>query len=540
MMQDFRGEGAPADIGAFTYPASVIVYQHTFGGVVYVVAARQGDRGWVLISHLQLSGANSTTVINAGLAALSAARTWKELAVVMGNYVDLGIISVASYSELEIIGKWTCQANLGASFIVNSDQVGGNREIFIVGGHINGNGANQNANMNTIYFVKVTDSVITNCRLGGARRVDADGETILLWECTRVIVEGNSFYTATWGYDSIKLRHDTRQCVVANNIIDETNGGTSCGIQLGEITDGYNVVVGNAIYGTGGVGQQRNGIKMHSADKNLIIGNTMYNIPHTGIDVVGNGSNNLIVGNFVHVTDVFGGLSVRATDAENAYDNVFRDNYVILSNVAGSIGIDLWANSRRTRLVGNTVIGGTAADTGINIRAGASDTIVDKNDLSDANLNTKITDAGTGTKLPEIFVVVGNPDTNIGTHPAVNLPDAVDTTVRFEVPFPSLFQQLVRAEVVIVAGGTGNLRRSVATNFGKINSAEDYNTHTDSIAAGEVAVVINDLTCIDIAAAFTGIAVSDWAGVEFTRVGSHVNDTVNAVCYFLGFRLQYV
>jgi hypothetical protein len=374
--------------------ADEIVFQHVYQGATYVVACRIADG--TIVNYLTLTGANATVVILAAIADLTAARTSPEKVVAMGAYTDLGQIAIPSYTELEIIGKWTCQANLGTSFIVNSDQVGGNREIFIVGGHIDGNGANQNANMNTINFVNVADSVIRDCRLGGARRVDAEGETVKLEGCTRVIVEGNSFYTAIWGYDSIKVRLNSRYCVIANNVIDETNGGTSCGIQLATITDGYNVVIGNTIYGTGGAAV-RSGIKMHSADKNLIIGNTIYNVPSYGVCLIANSSNNLIIGNFVSVSNVVAGLGIEATDSENAYDNVFRDNYVVLPNVTGAVGIDLWKNSRRTRLVGNTVIGGTAADTGINVRANASDTYIAENDLSDANLDTKITDAGTNT-----------------------------------------------------------------------------------------------------------------------------------------------
>ena len=51
MMRDLRGQGPPGDIGTFQLPCSVIVYQHTFSGTTYIVAARQGPRGWVLVNH---------------------------------------------------------------------------------------------------------------------------------------------------------------------------------------------------------------------------------------------------------------------------------------------------------------------------------------------------------------------------------------------------------------------------------------------------------------------------------------------------------
>lgn len=62
-LQDMRGQGSPADIGTFVSPASTIIYQHTFSGTRYFVAARQGDRGWVLVAH----GTDESTVINADI-----------------------------------------------------------------------------------------------------------------------------------------------------------------------------------------------------------------------------------------------------------------------------------------------------------------------------------------------------------------------------------------------------------------------------------------------------------------------------------------
>jgi len=105
---------------------------------------------------------------------------------------------------------------------------------------------------------------------------------------------------------------------------------------------------------------------------------------------------------------------------------------------------------------------------------------------------------------------------------------------------PADFQELVRAQVFIVAGGAGNLRREVDTNWGKVCAAEDYNTHVDNIAEGVIAVLADDITCFDIAAALTGLAAGDLVGADFTRHGDDGTDTVDADCYCLGFRMQYV
>lgn len=117
--------------------------------------------------------------------------------------------------------------------------------------------------------------------------------------------------------------------------------------------------------------------------------------------------------------------------------------------------------------------------------------------------------------------------------------DGVNTIVRFAFSVPLDFTALVTAQVVLVAGAAGDLRSAVNTDFGKICSAEDYNTHSGAIAAGQVAVLINDIICIDISAALAGLAAGDWVGVEFSREASNVNDTINATVWFLGFRMRY-
>ena len=71
-MEDFRGSGSPADMGLFEMPTGILVYKHTFGGATYVCAARAGDRGWTLISHLVETNANTTTVLQAALNAVDA------------------------------------------------------------------------------------------------------------------------------------------------------------------------------------------------------------------------------------------------------------------------------------------------------------------------------------------------------------------------------------------------------------------------------------------------------------------------------------
>jgi hypothetical protein len=177
---------------------------------------------------------------------------------------------------------------------------------------------------------------------------------------------------------------------------------------------------------------------------------------------------------------------------------------------------------------------------GINIAAASCSENRILNNKLIGNVTGAIQELGTDTQLPHIFASVPNPDALLGTHAVVTLTDGAEENVVFEFYVPSDFQEMVRAQVFIVPGGTGDMRRSVDTNYGKVCINEDYNTHVDNIAAGEVSVSISDLECIDISAALTLLGHEDLVGVDFTRHGNHANDTVNADCYCLGFRLQYV
>ncbi|GAI69313.1 unnamed protein product [marine sediment metagenome] len=104
---------------------------------------------------------------------------------------------------------------------------------------------------------------------------------------------------------------------------------------------------------------------------------------------------------------------------------------------------------------------------------------------------------------------------------------------------PSDFQGLVRARLVIVPAASGNLRRSVATDFGACNDL--YNATSDAIAESTVVgLTTNVLECLDLDDAFTGIAAGDHVGVAFTRKASHAEDTIEDVVYVLEFWMQYV
>lgn len=386
---DSRGMGAPADIGVFEGSASIIVYQHTFSGVTYVCAARCGDSGWVLVDYRSLTGANATAVINAGLAALTAGRTWKETMIVKGNYTDLSRITGFAYTILEIQGKLQAKVNLNQHFVYFNAV----SDVEILGGEIDGNGANQTADMDTIYFGTVRDGMIKGVTVRGARRVVTDGENIELENCWMCIVtECKTFVYHDAGYDHIKLTGTSRHNIISNNICDGSAMQPSNAIQLATGAD-ENIIVDNVVY------SNDRGIKCHNANKNLIEGNKIYFFTSggAGIEFIQDAGNNLAIGNYVY-NAIREALAVRdVAGVGAAISNVFDGNYVYLGNDVNAIGIRIYLNSIGTRIVNNYFFGGITTNIGIQIDAGAQTTYIEGNDLLDPAVTTKLTDAGTGT-----------------------------------------------------------------------------------------------------------------------------------------------
>lgn len=505
MMQDSRGLGAPSDIGAFEGTVSAIVFQHVFSGVTYVCAARLGDRGWVLVSHLALTGANSTTVIQAAFASLTPGRTWYEQVVVIGNYVDLGQISLPSYIDVYVTGYWKARNALNVHFVINS----GNTFIRISGnGTIDGNGSNQAANGDTIRFLTCTYCDVLDLTVWGSARVTDDGETVELENCSNCTVFNLKCFQYQNSYDHIKLTGTSNGCVIAENLCigPATSNWGSNAIQLAAAP--LNNIVANNIIKINDATVSGNGIKVHNGQMNVIIGNTVYGFPADGITLIINASYNFVVGNYVfgsyHAT--WGGITVRT--AGTAVDNVIAENYIRMRDGVNCIGIALDANSLRTRVVRNTVIGGTGvADVGISIITGATGTIILGNDLSSAAIETKIVDAGTATLYPDCkyftFAISGT--LSVGTDQAPSLIVGPAYYLILKVKAVVKIAPIGRAIIADV------LRNGVTifTNPANRPTIADGATYGDSGAPDVNTLVENQVLTVNIAQGGSNIVGSD-------------------------------
>ena len=173
----------------------------------------------------------------------------------------------------------------------------------------------------------------------------------------------------------------------------------------------------------------------------------------------------------------------------------------------------------------------------LNFIEGANMTLTIADDAGDSEIDITIAGpaAAASTWLDQFFPAV-MPDTNKGAYAAIQLTDTIDSPIYQTFIIPDDIATITTAEVIIIPDGTGNLYWQCDTAMSACG--EDFETHTDSIGANATAVTTDERECIDISAALTDATGGDLVGLQFIRLGSDANDTVNADCYFIGVLIQ--
>lgn len=224
--------------------------------------------------------------IQAALDALTSGRTWKEKVTLKGLFTITAILSIPSYTILDLSEAILSQANGADLFrlLYNSDPSGGNIAIDIIGGIIDGNKANQGSTSLGINFNKVTNSHIY-----GTTLLNTYSETIFIANGSnntvgRVTVTGS-------GKDGIVLSAETN-----SSIRDECNvsGSTESGL-----------VLANTL-------------------SCKVLGNTSNSNTHHGIDVAGaSATDNIISGN---------------TSNTNTRYGIYNGLYPVMSTISDNTG----------------------------------------------------------------------------------------------------------------------------------------------------------------------------------------------------------
>lgn len=222
-----------------------------------------------------------------------------------------------------------------------------------------------------------------------------------------------------------------------------------------------------------------------------------------------------------------------------------RINFIEGANITVTVADDAISDELDVTIT-SAAAGGTivvrknsGADVGtrprLNFIEGGNVTLTIADDNPNNEIDITIAAAAAGADALARFFPVVETDIYKGTYTAAYMRDGIDTLVRQTFVIPAAITlPVVTAAVILIPEGTGNLRRSVATNFAQLCADEDFQTHTDSIAAGQVAVTTDEIECIDVVNALTGAVGGDIVGIEFTREGSNENDTVDADVFYLG------
>jgi hypothetical protein len=190
-----------------------------------------------------------------------------------------------------------------------------------------------------------------------------------------------------------------------------------------------------------------------------------------------------------------------------------------------------------------TVRKNSGADVGtearLNLIEGANITLTVADDAGDGEIDVTINSAGgAAAGFVKMFYPAVDPDVVYGTYAGIEMPDLADTIVYHTFMIPSDLVTITRAVVIVLSAGDGNLYWNCDTDFAALCSNADFEENTDTIAATATAVDIEQLECINIAAALTGAAGLDLVGLKFTRQGSHANDTIGKEVIYLGVLIE--
>lgn len=296
-------------------------------------------------------------------------------------------------------------SNTGSQIYVNTVTF-----FYISDLYISGNGT-YSANKGCINVESSTQVLIERCFCTASSRMgirinDCSKVTIMNNRCfanyhNGIMVRGTSYDISVRGntcYDNVTAAtscgiglYGATGCVIADNIC---YGNALHGISF-EASADRNVVIGNNIYDN-----DASGISLHTSGSNLIVDNRVYANPTHGI-VSYISSKNCIKGNYVMATGTVDtntfGIFVTTDSGTNVTDNSIIGNFVVDGYDCGIV-VDYDCNF--TSIINNTVINN--ADIGIWIRrANVEDTMMIGN-YSYNNTTSDFTDVGTRTNINRI------------------------------------------------------------------------------------------------------------------------------------------
>jgi len=425
---------------ALEKPYSFLVFTRTISGTIYYYAqygsgsdqagkiayGGPGNAGGV-------SGIDASAVIRAALNALTSGRTWLEKVVLKSNFTTTTAIQIYSYTVLEIQGRITLANNADCN-VIESEPSDRREYIYIIGGIIDGNKDSQASGDGIDLWASrssIKDVAILNAKTYGIhyRGTVAKTVSVMRIENVYIALSGNSnivsdTYTAstqiinallgpTVNY-SIWLKYGSARVVgvttwgdqtTLQGIRVETSGAEIVGTEVLNMKN-YGIYLTGIDYVVSGCFLKLNdyaGIWLKDCNRATVVGNSLWDNRLQGIKLDGTSIDNVIDGNAVSESDLYG-INLDAVD-----DNIVIGNR-IRSATGGAIGVRLTAGADRNRIEHNNLL----------------------------NVAVAISDAGTGTitKFNTGFVTE-NSGTSTGTGAQQTIPHGCAFTPTYDEVFLS-------------------------------------------------------------------------------------------------------
>ncbi len=271
----------------------------------YVVAASDAPAHVKAQADYVCDGVADDVEIQAAIGALMSERTWTETVKCFGSFSLANTVTVASYTRLDLTEAKISLANgINITMFVNSNRTGAQSHIYILGGEINGNKANQAASGNRLAIDLMSNpGPLTYCEIDGVFAHDTDGTGIAIsfdnskcairncrvtdarldgiyYQGDGGIIEGNFIY----GSGDVGIAVDavgSEEVIVANN---DVAGSTNSNIGWGPNSTGPILIRGNLAHdgaSHGFIGQSTPNVN--------IIGNSAYDNAGNGFNLENDG-----------------------------------------------------------------------------------------------------------------------------------------------------------------------------------------------------------------------------------------------------------
>jgi len=239
------------------------------------IYAKNGITAGIDYSGSNTTAAAVTTVIQNAIDHLTAGRTYKERVKLRGTF-PITTLSIPSYCCLDLTDAVLTQANsTNLNMFINSDTSGGNTQIEVVGGNIDGNKAGQSLDSipyntrNAFNFTKVTDSSIHNSYIA-----NANSSAVYLKDCTNVVVSQNSLVTPR----KLGIFSDSSSLGASSFIWANNNYIANCSENFISSQGTTDMMMADNLCNTSGT----TGINLNG-DRNFVINNIVKGATFTGI-----------------------------------------------------------------------------------------------------------------------------------------------------------------------------------------------------------------------------------------------------------------